>query len=477
MLRATSAELPSDYTLPTAPGPYVSTESMADGFSKRQPIVLTTYFYWYDATTNAHIVDYDGSDALTDHPPTLDGMSYRNPDWHQRQLRDMVDAGIDVALPVYWGTPGTAESWSNVGLPALVAGRERLLSEGRPAPKIGMFYDTSTLRHNPEHYHVDLRTPAGRRWFHGTIRDFFSLVPPRHRACIEGRPIVFLYASAFASGVDEHVFPRVRELFRSDFGTDLYLVKMDGWPGDAASIYMWGGALKPRYLDVAAIGPGYDHSAVPGRDPLVRERENGLFYMKAWERLLAEPAATRPWMVHVETWNEFHEGTDVCESREYGREYIDLTRKYADLFHAGSEVEPEHLPPVPEQVKGAPGCEHGIHISPHPKGDGPVEVRRVAGKAAWSTLPNEYSPNLRYLYFDVGDRFLGLGDKSVKVTICYLDRGPRRFTFQYDSADPNVSGVARRFRTGHVQPIKNSGKWKDVSFVVPHALFAGRANG
>lgn len=171
MLRATSAELPSDYTLPTSPGPYVSTESMADGFSKRQPIVLTTYFYWYDATTNAHIVNYDGSDALTDHPPTLDGMSYRNPDWHQRQLRDMVDAGIDVALPVYWGTPGTAESWSNVGLPPLVAAREWLLSEGRPAPKIGMFYDTSTLRHNEElleacrrlFLSVLVRIPASKR--------------------------------------------------------------------------------------------------------------------------------------------------------------------------------------------------------------------------------------------------------------------------------------------------------------------------
>ena len=36
----------------------------------------------------------------------------------------------------------------------------------------------------------------------------------------------------------------------------------------------------------------------------------------------------------VETWNEFHEGTDVANSRETGRQYIDLTRKYADAFTA-----------------------------------------------------------------------------------------------------------------------------------------------
>ncbi|MGM0490852.1 MAG: DUF5010 domain-containing protein [Planctomycetota bacterium] len=477
VLRAAWADIPDDYELPPAPGPHVSPESTADGFSRRQPIVMTSYFYWYDAETKAHIVNPDGSDALTNHPPTLDGLSYRNPAWHRQQLDDMARAGIDVVLPVYWGTPGTRRSWSNVGLPPLVAARERLLSNGRDAPKIGMFYDTSTLRHNPRDYHVDLRTAAGRRWFHGTIRDFFSLVPPRHRACIEGRPIVLLYASAFAAGVDEDLFPRVREMFRSDFGTDLYLVKMQGWPGEADSVYMWGGALKPRYLDVAAIGPGYDHSAVPGRDPLVRERENGLFYMKAWERLLAEPPATRPWMVHVETWNEWHEGTDVCESREYGRKYIELTRKYADLFHARRQVDPEHVPPAPKQVKGSPGHERGIQISPHPEGDGPVAERKVAGRNAWSTLPNDHSPSHRYLYFDVDDRFLGLGDKSVKVTICYLDSGPGHFTFQYDSADPRVSGVSQRFREGHVQPIRDSGTWKEVSFVVPHALFAGRANG
>ena len=30
-------------------------------------------------------------------------------------------------------------------------------------------------------------------------------------------------------------------------------------------------------------------------------------------------------MVHVETWNEWHEGTDIADSREYGRRYIVLT--------------------------------------------------------------------------------------------------------------------------------------------------------
>ena len=133
-----AADLPDDYRLPPAPGAFVSpakvSGSRSESFSEQQPLVLTSYFYWYDDETKSHIVDGDGSDALTDHPPTLTGMSYRNPQWHQRQLEDMVQAGIDVALPVYWGTPGAPQSWSDVGLPPMVRARQSARHCGQAVP-------------------------------------------------------------------------------------------------------------------------------------------------------------------------------------------------------------------------------------------------------------------------------------------------------------------------------------------------------
>ena len=36
----------------------------------------------------------------------------------------------------------------------------------------------------------------------------------------------------------------------------------------------------------------------------------------------------------VETWNEFSEGTEVAETIQDGRRFIDLTRQYVDLFKA-----------------------------------------------------------------------------------------------------------------------------------------------
>ena len=342
-------DLPADFALPEAPGPYVcgprSGAAQPHTFRAGTPVIATTYFYWYDVETGAHVIDGDGTDALTDHPPSLRGFSYKNVDWHAGQLSDMMAAGIDVLLPVYWGTPLDATGFSDRGLPPLVEARKRLLAQGKQPPRIGMFYDTSTLRFNGRAYHVDLTTAAGQLWFYGTIRNFFSHIPPAHRATVDGKPLVFLYAPAFAKKVDDRLFPAVRRMFRRDFGTDLFLVKMRGWPGQADSQYSWGAALAPQWLATAALGPGYDHSAVPGRSPLVRSRDGGRFYESAWRHLLAMDPKTRPWLVHIKTWNEFHEGTEICESAEYGRQYIDLTRRFAEAFHARRQLNPP-MPPA-----------------------------------------------------------------------------------------------------------------------------------
>lgn len=477
---APGAELPADFTLPPAPGPHVAKASQQDNgsaFRSGEPLVATSYFYWYDAESKSHVIDHDGSDALTDHPPTLEGFSYKNVDWHREQLLDMIAAGIDVAMPVYWGTPLGHENWSDLGLPKLVAARERLLAEGKRPPAIGLFYDTSTLQFSNGGYHIDLTTPAGRLWFYGTIRNFFSQIPPKHRAAIDGKPLVFLYASAFAKRVDESLFPAVREMFQRDFGSDLYLVKMRGWPGKADSEYEWGGALAPQFLDTAAIGPGYDHSAVPGRTPLVRSREDGQFYQKAWQRLLVKEPDKRPWLVHVETWNEFHEGTDVCESREFGRKYIELTRTFADQFHARRKLDRSVLGPVRTQGTASPGRSEGVAIAPKPDGDGPVVEKAIQGRAAWSTTQNKHSPTTRYLYFNVDEGFLYDADESVEVTVSYLDAGPKEFLIEYDSSDEKLEGLRQQFREGPRQAIEGTGEWKETRFTLAHARFADRANG
>jgi hypothetical protein len=324
--------------IPSAFGPYTHQPESAfresRSFTSHDPIVGTYYFYWYDVDSNLHIVDSDGSDALTTHPARMDGFSYKSTAWHKQQLRDMAAAGIDVVLPVFWGAPseqGPAAHlhWSYVGIAPLVQAREELLQDGLNPPRIGLFYDTSTLRYNQWHYHADLTTEYGRDWFYATVRDFFSMIPPKHWAMIDGRPIVLLYAAAFAKHYDQSFIDYTKEQFAREFtGRIPYIAPEVSWHVKADNKVAWGGALGLKQPGIASLGPGYDHSAVPGRTPLVVDRRNGEFYEEQWRQFLDRPSS----FVVIETWNEFHEGTDIAESREYGRQYIEMTRKYVDIF-------------------------------------------------------------------------------------------------------------------------------------------------
>jgi hypothetical protein len=206
----------------------------APSFRTGDPILATTYFYWYDVDP-----DHPGA-RFTTHPTSWEDFTWRSVPWHKRQLVDMESAGIDVVLPDYWGNPGIPDQPNHPsysvygGIRTLVAAREELLREGRKPPGIGMFYDTNSLIANsldadfdPSNPGViqDLTTEEGKDWFYQTISGFFALVPEEHRALIDGKPIVFLYLLSNARDVDQGLFPYVQRRFERDFGTRLFLVK------------------------------------------------------------------------------------------------------------------------------------------------------------------------------------------------------------------------------------------------------------
>jgi hypothetical protein len=456
----------------------------ADSFKKGQPVVGTTYFFWYDAESKSHIIDHDGSDALTTHPADMEGISYKRVAWHKAQLKDMIDAGIDFLMPVYWGVPGKYDGWSFVGLPPLVEAHTALEKEGLKPPAIGLFYDTSILQWNGcnadgSNYHVDLTADFGRQWFYAAIRDFFSLIPPAKWARIDGRPIIFLYEAAFAKKQDpERQFGYVKARFKEDFSVEPFIVKSSGWESEADAVYSWGGAVSGPILfrDVAALGPGYDHGAVPGRRPLIVERKDGRTYIDRWTKLLQLDPKARPWMVHVETWNEWHEGTDIAHSREYGRSYIVLTRLFADLWHAGTHLDLPSSYINASSVSWEPGRPKGLDLRPT-GGDGNWELRGFAGVRAAVTSPNPHSQAARYLYFNVDDAFAyGLLGKPLALHVTYRDAGCSSFAVEYDST-VNEGPFGGAFRPAGGVAITGTGLWKTAEFQLPDCRFMNRCNG
>ncbi len=337
-------------------GPYVAGDQDADfsgeTFAGNDKLVTTTYFYWYDVYTDRHLVNGDGSDAITDHPaldPNVPGCEYIEPngpqvsadvswesiEWHKRELLDMIDAELDFAMPVYWG--GTDELlWAAEGVGRLVQAIDELSAEGHNPPKIGMFFDTTTLQQTDDIFNIrnqkaDLTTADGRNFFIKQIIDFFSLVPPKYWARIDGKPVIFLYSSGFTAGYDQGTFTELDTRFAQAFGgLTPYVVRETSWSGVTTdSEFAWGAALSgPRIYDTAAVGPGFDNSAVPGGG-LYRDRSGGATYTTDWATILGSYSGN---LVHVETWSEFHEATEIAASQEYGRQYIDLTQQYAAMF-------------------------------------------------------------------------------------------------------------------------------------------------
>ena len=462
---------------PSPPGRYIhlTQDDLADvsSFHSGQPIVGTYFFYWYNIYTKGHFINSDCSDALVDHPASQEDYSYTSADWWMREMRDVTAAGIDFIAPVYWGVPGY-DSWSFQGIPKLVEAWDGLTNAGETPPRIALFYDTSTLRHNLPGKHVDLTTDEGKKWLYDTIRDYFSLIPPRMWAALDGSPIIFLYSAAFAAKQDPAALSYVYKSFEDDFSCRPYIVKEVSWQGDADATYAWGGALGPRWNDVVALGPGYDHHAVPGRKPLVVDREDGRFYERAWESLLSQNPARRSTMVMVETWNELHEGTDICDTREYGRQYIQLTAKYAQQFRTGTQIRRSGPYAQAEMVFwDSAEDENGACL--RSSGDGLIETVPVGDVPAVRTRSNPHGG--RYLYVELDDSFLYDQDTPVNIELTYLDTGCDEIRLDYDSSDDDGSVRQGAFKPGGQQSIGSSGQWKIVTFNIADGRFVNRCNG
>ena len=467
-------------------GPYVNLKPAdfagASSFTTNDRVVLTPYFYWYDVYSQAHIVNSNGSDALTDHPPTLTGFSYLSHAWHKTQLTDMIDAGIDVLMPVYWGEPSEripnrpvgAQPWSYAGIPPLIQAREELLAEGKHPPAIGMFYDTSTLQWNVANRQIDLTTDYGREWFYESVRDFFSLVPPKHWAMIDGKPVVFLYAASFAAKHDQTCINYLRTAFARDFGGRApFVVREISWQVQTENVYAWGGALGLKNPGVASLGPGYDHSAVPGRVPLVVSREGGAFFELNWVRFLRRPSK----LVMIETWNEYHEGTDVAASREYGRQYIELNRKHADQFKLG--VRPPRPRGPYSDMKSVSVTLQATNIESgliqFEGADGATAAAQAGGSTCRTTAPTA-NPG-RYIYFRIDESFKWADLMVADVEIEYFDSAGGSFALEFDGSDPTAPFQGAYTSAKPRVQLGGSNTWKKVKLRLNDAHLANSQNG
>ncbi len=291
---------------------------------------------------------------------------------------------------------------------------------------------------------------------------------------IEDKPIVLLYSAGFAKKWDQGVIDFTKAEFPKEFGGRVpWIAPQDSWRVKGDNTCYWGGALGYRNPGIGEIGPGYDHSAVPGRTPLVRDREDGKFYEESWLKFLRRPTP----FVMIETWNEFHEGTDIAESKEYGRRYIELTRKYSELFKKGWQA------PWPKgsfnnslSVSTAPAHADGKSglrlLTPE---DGQALRQKVGERDAWLGQPFRGAGG-SYLYFRVDDSFKQAGGMNATVEIEYFDGAPGTLHMEFDGSDLTAP-FNGAYSPSSQMALKGEKQWNQASFDLTNAVFNNSQNG
>jgi len=439
-------------------------QSARSTWTPSDKLVAAYYFYWYDIYSGDHFITPDGADYITNHPPDsyLPNYSYTEVSWHRRELLDMMTAQIDIALPVYFGSEVNFY-WSKTGLQNLVTATQGLIDEGHTPPKIGLFLDTNSLQQQNNDIPPDLTTVYGKDLFYNMIFDYFELVPNSLWATIDGRPIVFLYTSQYASAYDQTTFDYIAQHFQSDFGTTPYIVRETSWQGVSTDEeYAWGSALygPSVFGRVGSLGPGFDSTAVDnylGYPPNIRDRECGAFYNTSWDTMMS--AGTT--LVAIETWNELHEATEIAASREYGTTYLTLTAenisrwKATDYGTAGFIWLDFGDPPFQQGLQPAFNFPDGAWL-----------VTTIAGReAAYPDVTT--TPTSHNIYLDVNNAFAYATPSDVWVTVEYFDGGSDQWSLQYDSvSDPYASTESME--------LQNTGQWKRHSFHLADAYFGGR---
>jgi len=168
---------------------------------------------------------------------------------------------------------------------------------------------------------------------------------------VGGKPVIFVYGRV-VSQVPLDSWPAILSGARAKAGD--FILVADGCDDeharifDAVHTYNFAGGLEHmRLADLPAwahkkcanavnrargcqsiacvtVIPGYDDTKV--RHPGLKvDRQDGTVYRALWQAALD----ARPDWVLITSWNEWHEGTEIEPSIEFGDAYLQLTKEYA----------------------------------------------------------------------------------------------------------------------------------------------------
>lgn len=298
--------------------------------------------HWYHWDSEGHdpdqYVEPGRRDIAAIHYPTIGAYDSLDPCVIDHHIQQSVDAGIDAWIISWWGDDTEI---------AAILDRIDVL---RSPLKVTAYYEfipgcssqLCTELTSQEKIHAAATDIAG-------LLDSLAGHPAWYT--IDGEPVLFVYGRAIMHGLFQwnRIIQQVELTHPVFISGDTALTV--GWPvvfsafdqlhfyNPAGQIHTFGersllyeaycdGIRRRRQSCALTVIPGYDDSALPSRQPIIIDREGGALYQRLWERAIA---ADPDWVL-ITSFNEWHEGSEIEPSLEYGDNYLTATETLAASF-------------------------------------------------------------------------------------------------------------------------------------------------
>ncbi len=293
------------------------------------PWVSGQWVHWNEGGHNPDVFIGDRRDIGATDYPARDVYDSHDQTLIVSHLEEADAAGIDVLIGSWWGIG----SFTDVALKEVM---DVIESEGA-LTRLCIYYET---------------VPGLSR--DAAVADLTYILteygPREAYFKVEGTPVIFVYGRAIGqlSASDwQWVLAQVRQRHEALFWADAFIL-LPSVPAGFDGVHFYNpvvfialGAdmtvLYKNFVSMASswglysaitVIPGYDDSHIGRPFPIVVGRNGGTRYADLWEAAIA----ARPDYVLITSYNEWHEGSEIEPSLEYGDTYITSTRTYADLF-------------------------------------------------------------------------------------------------------------------------------------------------
>jgi len=320
------------------------------------PKVLAFYYPWYGSPggPSGEWVHWNPYSAHHDsaHEPAAGWYDSKDPETIRRHIREAKAAGIDGFIASWWGPYGFEDQAFDVL--AEVAEEEEFA--------ITIYYEEADT---PTEIVSDLAYFLDR---HGSNPSLLQ---------VDGRPVIFFYVrvterfslAQWGNVLGEledqgHAIFAVADGLRSDFldvFDGIHTYTPVGLPEEEAAAQYEAASLAARAKDrlfAATVIPGYDEAyKVPTLTYV--DREDGETYRTYWT--IARGAS--PHWILITSFNEWHEGTEIEPSVEFGRTYLEITAEQAAAWKSGEPL------PVVEADRDGDGVPDEIDLCPDFPGD------------------------------------------------------------------------------------------------------------